>query len=146
MRPIIVTVLKANEADDTSSISSYDVFQNLVIKKGTLNFELGKNRNIEINIKKNIQSEYEMDGKIKKFNGKLRMEENRQKNQYDKTVRNIVHQTKNLMGNMLGISRKEKKIEFVKEETGDGKVREYLLGEHGEKIDTNLKKYYILHI
>lgn len=28
----------------------------------------------------------------------------------------------------------------VKEETGDGKVREYLLGEHGEKIDTNLKK------
>lgn len=119
MRPIIVTVLKANEADDTSSISSYDVFQNLVIKKGTLNFELGKNRNIEINIKKNIQSEYEMDGKIKKFNGKLRMEENRQKNQNDKTVRNLVHQTKNLMGNMLGISRKEKKIEFVKEETGD---------------------------
>ena len=119
MRPIIVTVLKANEADDTSSISSYDVFQNLVIKKGTLNLELGKNRNIEINIKKNIQSEYEMDGKIKKFNGKLRMEENRQKNQYDKTVRNLVHQTKNLMGNMLGISRKEKKIEFVKEETGD---------------------------
>ena len=119
MRPIIVTVLKANEADDTSSISSYDVFQNLVIKKGTLNFELGKNRNIEINIKKNIESEYEMDGKIKKFNGKLRMEENRQKNQYDKTVRNLVHQTKNLMGNMLGISRKEKKIEFVKEETGD---------------------------
>ena len=109
MRPIIVTVLKANEADDTSSIASYDVFQNLVIKKGTLNFELGKNRNIEINIKKNIQSEYEMDGKIKKFNGKLRMEENRQKNQYDKTVRNLVHQTKNLMGNMLGISRKEKK-------------------------------------
>ena len=119
MRPIIVTVLKANEADDTSSIASYDVFQNLVIKKGTLNFELGKNRNIEINIKKNIQSEYEMDGKIKKFNGKLRMEENRQKNQYDKTVRNLVHQTKNLMGNMLEISRKEKKIEFVKEETGD---------------------------
>ena len=119
MRPIIVTVLKANEADDTSSIASYDVFQNLVIKKGTLNLELGKNRNIEINIKKNIQSEYEMDGKIKKFNGKLRMEENRQKNQYDKTVRNLVHQTKNLMGNMLGISRKEKKIEFVKEETGD---------------------------
>ena len=101
MRPIIVTVLKANEADDTSSIASYDVFQNLVIKKGTLNFELGKNRNIEINIKKNIQSEYEMDGKIKKFNGKLRMEENRQKNQYDKTVRNLVHQTKNLIGKNL---------------------------------------------
>jgi len=28
----------------------------------------------------------------------------------------------------------------VKEETGDGKVREYLLGENGEKIDTKLKK------
>ena len=28
----------------------------------------------------------------------------------------------------------------VKEETGDGKVREYLLGENGEKIYTNLKK------
>ena len=28
----------------------------------------------------------------------------------------------------------------VKEETGDGKVREYLLGENGQKIDTNLKK------
>ena len=28
----------------------------------------------------------------------------------------------------------------VKEETGDGKVREYLLGENGEKIDTNLQK------
>ena len=28
----------------------------------------------------------------------------------------------------------------VKEETGDGKIREYLLGQNGEKIDTNLKK------
>ena len=28
----------------------------------------------------------------------------------------------------------------VKEETGDGRVREYLLGENGEKIDTNLQK------
>ena len=50
-----------------------------LIRKETLNLELGKNRNIEINIKKNIQSEYEMDGKIKKFNGKLRMEENNKK-------------------------------------------------------------------
>ena len=69
MRPIIVTVLKANEADDTSSIASYDVFQNLVIKKGTLNFELGKNRNIEINIKKNIPTEgYEFSTYLIKVN------------------------------------------------------------------------------
>ena len=29
---------------------------------------------------------------------------------------------------------------IIKEETGDGKVREYLLGENGQKIDTNLQK------
>ena len=38
------------------------------------------------------------------------------------------------------IDSKGNKKTVVKEETGDGKVREYLLGENGEKIDTNLKK------
>jgi DnaJ-class molecular chaperone len=35
---------------------------------------------------------------------------------------------------------KGNKKTVVKEETGDGKVREYLLGNNGEKIDTNLQK------
>ena len=51
------------------------------------------------------------------------MEENRQKSQYDKTVKNIVFQTKNIMGNMLGLGGKQKNIEFVRE---DPDVKNYL--------------------
>ena len=54
---------------------------------------------------------------------KLRMEESNQKSKYDQTVRNIVHQTKNLMGNMRGFEGKNKNIEYVKE---DPKVKNYL--------------------
>ena len=33
MRPIIVTVLKVNEDEETSSVTSYDVFENIIVKK-----------------------------------------------------------------------------------------------------------------
>jgi hypothetical protein len=140
MRPIIVTVLKVNEEDETSSVTSYDVFQNLVIKKTNINYEFegqsalknsiefDKNirtgKNYEIVFGNNISKigggyGYGEYSKFEKKEGgiKLRMEENRQKNKYDRTVKNLVKQTKNIMGNMFGIQGKKKNIEFTREET-----------------------------
>ena len=142
MRPIVVTVLKVNEEDETSSVTSYDVFQNLIVKKTNINFEY-EDQNVFKNsyeFGKNINSsgnyEIVIGNKINKIEGgysncqfskfekkeggaKLRMEENKQKTQYDRTVKNLVHQTKNIMGNIFGIQGKKKKIEYVREETDD---------------------------
>ena len=124
MRPIIVTVLKVNEDEETSSVTSYDVFQNLIVKKSNVDIQLGsesklatgvnalKNR-IEFSQKKRINNAF-IENKINKISGtfgngefntfgkkdafiRLRVAENEQKNQYDKTVKNLVFQTKNLI-------------------------------------------------
>ena len=147
-RPIVVTVIKVNEEDETSSVTSYDVFKNLYIQKSSLNMEFLSNGKISqnnmIEFKKNLKSgggyEINLMNKGNKISGtfgngefsyfgkkeggvKLRMEENKQKSQYDKTVKNIVFQTKNIMGNMLGLGGKQKNIEFVRE---DPDVKNYL--------------------
>jgi hypothetical protein len=41
MRPVTATIIKVKEEDDTSSASSYDVFQNLIIKKTTYEYGYG---------------------------------------------------------------------------------------------------------
>ena len=41
MRPITATIIKVNEEEETSSVSSYDVFQNLIIKKANYEFDYG---------------------------------------------------------------------------------------------------------
>ena len=43
MRPVTATIIKIKEEDDTSSISSYDVFQNLVIRRDNFQYDLGGN-------------------------------------------------------------------------------------------------------
>ena len=70
MRPVTATIIKVNEEDDTSSVSSYDVFQNIIIKKKV--YEGVKLRNLF---------------------------ENEQKNKYDKTVKSLANLTKNCIGN-----------------------------------------------
>ena len=140
MRPVVVTVIKVNEEDETSSVTSYDVFQNLIVKKTNINFEYeGQNEfKNSYEFGKNISSsgnyEIVIGNKINKIGGgyssgqfskfekkeggaKLRMEENKQKTQYDRTVRNLVRQTKNIMGNIIGVQGKKKNIEYVREET-----------------------------
>ena len=140
MRPVVVTVIKVNEEDETSSVTSYDVFQNLIVKKTNINFEYeGQNEfKNSYEFGKNISSsgnyEIVIGNKINKIGGgyssgqfskfekkeggaKLRMEENKQKTQYDRTVRNLVRQTKNIMGNIIGVQGKKKNIEYIREET-----------------------------
>ena len=143
MRPIVVTVLKVNEEEEeTSSVTSYDVFQNLIVKKTNINYSYeGQNEfKKSIEFGKNISSsgnyEIVIGNKINKIGGgynsgefskfekrdrgiKLRMEENRQKTHYDRTVKNLVRQTKNIMGDMLGIQGNKKNIELVREETDE---------------------------
>ena len=139
MRQVLVTILKVNEEEDeTSSVTSYDVFQNVAIKKSNLNYEYGtqsllKNK-IEINknIKTGSNYEFNIGSRINKISGtfgdgefskfgknegsiKLRMEENNKKSQYDKTVKNLVKQTKNLMGNTFEIKGRQIKIEYVRD-------------------------------
>ena len=139
MRPVVVTILKVNEEEEeTSSVTSYDVFQNVVIKKTNLQYEYGTQgllkNNFEFN--KNIKTgaNYEInfgsrsnkisgtfgDGEFSKFGKKeggikLRMEENNKKSQYDKTVRNLVKQTKKLMKSNIDVKGRQIKIEYVRD-------------------------------
>ena len=41
MRPVTATIIKVKEEEDTSSVSSYDVFQNVIIKRTGYEFGLG---------------------------------------------------------------------------------------------------------
>ena len=43
MRPITATIIKIKEEDDTSSVASYDIFQNLVIRRDNFEYDLGGN-------------------------------------------------------------------------------------------------------
>ena len=121
-RPIIVTVLKVNEEEETSSVTSYDVFKNLIIQKSNYNISFGANSNykdgnLKINLIGNKSNKIggtffksEFSDFTKQQGGiKLRMEENNLKSKYDQTVINLANQTKN--------------IEFVREEPD---VKNYL--------------------
>ena len=108
MRPITATIIKVNEEDDTSSVSSYDVFQNFISKK--TEYEYNYDIDHEIQLMKNRNSYRNPDSDDKKNKFKLRVqEENEQKNKYDKTVKNLANQANNLIG-------KRKKIEFIRED------------------------------
>ena len=86
MRPITATIIKVNEDDETSSVSSYDIFQNLIVRstKYEFNFEdkFLKNREFDFsngaNPLKN-RNKNDNDNKGKKPN------ENAQKNQNDQS-------------------------------------------------------------
>ena len=49
MRPITATIIKVNEEEETSSVSSYDVFQNLIIKKSNYEFDYGSTTSLSRN-------------------------------------------------------------------------------------------------
>ena len=139
MRPVVVTILKVNEEEEeTSSVTSYDVFQNVVIKKTNLQYEYGTQgllkNNFEFNRNIKTGANYEInfgsrsnkisgtfgDGEFSKFGKKeggikLRMEENNKKSQYDKTVRNLVKQTKKLMKSNIEVKGRQIKIEYVRD-------------------------------
>ena len=128
-RPIIVTVLKVNEEEDTSSVTSYDVFKNLVIQKSSVNISYGANSNYKaggnykinfIGSKSNkgtfFNSEFS-DFAKKEGSFQLRMEENKQKNKYDKTVINLANHAKKIInGNIIHFESKKENIEYVGEE------------------------------
>ena len=193
MRPITATIIKVKEEDDTSSVSSYDVFQNLIIKKSTYeygysgsnlknfefgkfdgigNFGLGKSKKYEMGSGRGTRGsgeekkfktthyeyEFSRDGfgpmlnknfvtqtKISSNSGnfmnggrgenfkfgnlgeqgkqsiKLRVSsENEQKNKYDKTVKNLASQTKNLidmnMRDTRNIIGERKKVELIRDD------------------------------
>ena len=102
MRPIIVTVLKVNEDEETSSVTSYDVFQNIIVKKSNIdiNYNSGNEFGIGVNALKNridfSKKKFGHFGKRELF-GKLKMAENEQKNKYDKIVSNLAFQTNNIV-------------------------------------------------
>ena len=102
MRPIIVTVLKVNEDEETSSVTSYDVFQNIIVNKSNIdiNYNSGNKFGIGVNALKNridfSKKKFGHFGKRELF-GKLKMAENEQKNKYDKIVSNLAFQTNNIV-------------------------------------------------
>jgi len=102
MRPIIVTVLKVNEDEETSSVTSYDVFQNIIVKKSNIDIDYNSDNKfgIGVNALKNridfSKKKFGHFGKRELF-GKLKMAENEQKNKYDKIVSNLAFQTNNIV-------------------------------------------------
>lgn len=121
MRPITATIIKVKEEDDTSSVTSYDVFQNLIIRKSNFTFNLGgsvleKNSKKE-NIKFTSFPSFGEQGNPNLFRiRKPSKAESEQKNKYDKTVKNIAIQTKKKINENNNLIEKKKKVEFIREE------------------------------
>lgn len=121
MRPITATIIKVKEEDDTSSVTSYDVFQNLIIRKSNFTFNLGgsvleKNSKKE-NIKFTSFPSFGEQGNPNLFRiRKPSKAESEQKNKYDKTVKNIAIQTKKKINENNNSIEKKKKAEFIREE------------------------------
>ena len=124
MRPITATIIKVKEEDDTSSVASYDVFQNLIIRKSNFAFNLGGSVLEKNSKKENIKfTSFPSFGEQVNPNlfriRKSSKAESEQKNKYDKTVKNIAIQTKKIIGKINennNLIEKKKKIELIREE------------------------------
>ena len=147
-RPVQATIIKISDEDESSSVSSYDVFQHLIMKRN-INFNLNSNliyqnnNEYEYQIKKNKTSGYKyayipmerrtfqdsyrfgnyMDEKQRI--SKIRISENEQKNQYDKYETKVVkHSTTKIKDNSNELfMNKKKKIEIIRDEP---EVKNYL--------------------
>ncbi len=72
MRPITATIIKVNEDDETSSVSSYDIFQNLIVRRTKYEFNFDD--------AKFLRNQFQPDNKGKK------VDENAQKNLNDQSA------------------------------------------------------------
>ena len=105
MRPIQATIYKVNEDDETSSVSSYDIFQNLIIKKTKYEFNFDdkvlKNREFDLsnggnpNLKNKNKNNNDNKGK--------KAAENAEKNQNDQSA------------NQKNNPEKSKKVEVMRD-------------------------------
>ena len=84
MRPVNATIIKVNEISDSSSVSSYDVFQNLMVRTN-FQFNLDNGSNFLKNLARfSPFGDKERDSLQK--NGASSDFENEQKNQNDRSV------------------------------------------------------------
>ena len=88
MRPIQATIIKVNEDDETSSVSSYDIFQNLIVKrtKYEFNFDDKYLKNREFDLSNGANPIFKNRNKNDNDNKGKRADENTQKNQNDQTA------------------------------------------------------------
>ena len=93
LRSIIVNVLKMREIEDDDTSESYDVFQNIVIKKVEMCNQIESSMNeIDENANKDKYYEIIFKSNDQNFNGRVRIKkefkdiENEQKNQNDKNA------------------------------------------------------------
>jgi hypothetical protein len=86
MRPIQATIIKVNEDDETSSVSSYDIFQNLIVRstKYELNFDDKFLKNKELDFSNGANPKFKNKNKNDNDNKGKKPDENAQKNQNDK--------------------------------------------------------------
>ena len=86
MRPIQATIIKVNEDDETSSVSSYDIFQNLIVRstKYELNFDDKFLKNKELDFSNGANPKFKNKNKNDNDNKDKKPDENAQKNQNDK--------------------------------------------------------------
>ena len=106
MRPITATIIRVNEDDETSSVSSYDIFQNFIVKSTKYEFNFNdkflKNKGFDLDLNNGAnppknKNKKEPDNKGKKAN------ENAQKNQNDQS------------SNQRNIPEKQKKYEVMRD-------------------------------
>ena len=86
MRPIQATIIKVNEDDETSSVSSYDIFQNLIVRstKYEFNFDDKFLKNKELDFSNGANPKFKNKNKNDNDNKDKKPDENAQKNQNDK--------------------------------------------------------------
>ena len=88
MRPIQATIIKVNEDDETSSVSSYDIFQNLIVKntKYELNFDDKFLKNREFDLSNGANPIFKNKNKNNNDNKGKKAAENVEKNQNDQSA------------------------------------------------------------
>ena len=92
MRPVTATIIRVNEDDETSSVSSYDIFQNLIVRSTKYEFNYESEKFL-----KNKGFEFDLsNGATQIFKNRIKFEtdirdkisENTQKNKNDNNQRN----------------------------------------------------------
>ena len=107
MRPITATIIKINDEDDTSSMSSYDVFQKLIIKTTNYEFNLNeKNENGNPTFKEERRPSIPKPRKSNNI-------ENEQKNKNDKSNLPPLPKVKIDPNNIM---KKKKKLELIRDD------------------------------
>ncbi len=115
MRPITATIIKVNEEEETSSVSSYDVFENLIIKKANYEFDYGSKASL-LKSKNGIPYTFSNGSLGPGLGGPKKLENNNGNGAKFSDEKKNINKPKGMRDTRNLIGEKRKKIEFIREE------------------------------